>query len=98
MIERGELERLREERYAGWSGDLGRSILSGEALLEVLAGRVNAGEIDPHPVSGRQELLENLVNQQVWAADQRERLGPARSLARGPLPGSTSRPPRPRPS
>ena len=72
MIERGTLERLREERYAGWAGDLGRSILTGDALLEVLAGRVVAGEIDPQPVSGRQELLENVVNQRIWAADPSE--------------------------
>jgi xylose isomerase len=74
MIERGALERLRKERYAGWTGDLGRSILSGDAVLEVLATRVIAGEIDPRPVSGRQELLENLVNQDLWAADQAARV------------------------
>ena len=70
MIERGTLERLRTERYAGWTGDLGRSILSGEALLEEIAGRVALGEIDPKPVSGGQELLENLVNQEIWASDR----------------------------
>ena len=70
MIESGELERLRAERYAGWTGDLGRSILSGDALLEVLAGRVLAGEIDPKPVSGRQERLENVVNQQIWLSNR----------------------------
>ena len=70
MIERGTLERLRTERYAGWTGDLGRSILSGEALLEEIAGRVAIGEIDPKPVSGGQELLENLVNQEIWASDR----------------------------
>ncbi len=74
MIERGELHRLREERYAGWAGELGRSILSGDTPLEVLAGRVAVGEIDPHPVSGRQELLENLVNQAIWSVDQAARV------------------------
>ena len=69
MIERGTIEELREQRYAGWAGGLGASILSGEATLEGLADRVMAGEIDPQPVSGRQELLENLVNQHVWAVD-----------------------------
>jgi len=69
MIERGTIEELREQRYAGWAGGLGASILSGEATLEGLADRVVAGEIDPQPVSGRQELLENLVNQHVWAVD-----------------------------
>jgi xylose isomerase len=75
LIERQTIERLREERYAGWTGNLGRSILSGEALFEVLAGRVAAGEIDPHPVSGRQELLENIVNQGIWSADRTARVG-----------------------
>ena len=70
MVESGELERRRTERYAGWNGELGRSILSGSAILEGLATRVFAGEIDPRPASGRQELLENLVNQQVWAAER----------------------------
>jgi xylose isomerase len=31
---------------------------------------VSEGGLDPRPVSGRQELLENLVNQQIWAADR----------------------------
>ena len=70
MIERGTLERLRAERYAGWTGKLGRSILSGDALLEDLAGRVAVGEIDPKPVSGRQELLESAVNREIWAVER----------------------------
>jgi xylose isomerase len=69
MIERGAIEQLREARYAGWSGPLGRSILSGDALFEMLAGRVATGEINPKPRSGGQELIENLVNQAVWEAD-----------------------------
>ena len=51
-------------------GDLGRSILAGEAHLATLAGRVLSGEIGPRPVSGRQELLENVVNRQIWAANR----------------------------
>jgi xylose isomerase len=70
LVENGALERLRTERYAGWTGDLGRSILSGDVLLEELAGRVAVGQIDPKPASGRQELLENVVNQRIWAAER----------------------------
>ncbi len=70
MIEAGTIERMREDRYAGWSGALGRSITSGDATLADLEARVAAGEIDPKPVSGRQELLESIVNQQIWAADR----------------------------
>jgi xylose isomerase len=71
MVERGTLDAMREARYAGWTGDLGRQILAGDIPLEVLAGRVAVGEIDPHPVSGRQELLEGVVNQHIWAVDRR---------------------------
>jgi xylose isomerase len=75
MIEDGTLERLRAERYAGWNGDLGRAILSGKEPLEVIAGRVHAGEIDPRPVSGHQELLENVVNRAIWLVDAAEQAG-----------------------
>ena len=74
MIERGTLERLRQERYDGWTGELGRSILAGNLPLEVLATRVFAGDIDPRPVSGRQEQLENIVNQEIWAAERSVRV------------------------
>lgn len=70
MVERGRLEQAREQRYAGWGEPLGASIMAGEASLEALEAKVAAGEIDPRPVSGRQELLESLVNQEIWAADR----------------------------
>jgi xylose isomerase len=75
MVERGTLDAMREARYAGWAGQLGASILSGGASLEALAAKVEAGEIDPRPVSGRQELYENVVNQSTWSVDGRERAG-----------------------
>ena len=71
MIERGTLEAMRADRYAGWTGDMGRGILSGDIPLEVLAGQVAVGEIDPRPVSGRQEQLENVVNQSIWSVGGR---------------------------
>src|SRR5215207_2693682 len=37
LIESETLERLRQERYAGWEDELGRKILAGEVPLEVLA-------------------------------------------------------------
>ena len=53
---------------------LGQSILDGTESLESLEARVASGEIDPRPVSGHQELLENLVNRAVWAVDSGERV------------------------
>ena len=74
MIEEGALDAMREARYAGWAGELGRAILAGETSFESLAERVTAGEIDPRPVSGRQELYENVVNRHIWVAEERARI------------------------
>jgi xylose isomerase len=62
------------ERYAGWNGPLGRAILGGEESLASLEAKVASGQIDPRPVSGRQEELENRVNQAIWTADQAARV------------------------
>ena len=55
-------------RYAGWDNGVGAGILSGSETLDSLEARVMAGEIDPRPVSGRQELLENRVNRVIWSS------------------------------
>jgi xylose isomerase len=70
MIETGDLDAAREARYAGWSGPLGRAILDGQESLVSLEARVASGEVDPRPVSGGQERLENLVNRHLWSADR----------------------------
>jgi xylose isomerase len=67
LIERDDLGARKDARYAGWSGELGRAILDGGETLESLEAKVASGEIDPHPASGGQEALENLVNQRVWS-------------------------------
>ena len=74
LLERGTLAELKAARYTGWDGPLGQSILDGTESLESLEARVASGEIDPRPVSGHQELLENLVNRSVWAVDSGERV------------------------
>src|SRR5213594_2920782 len=74
MVEQRTLAAARAARYAGWSGALGAAIQSGSMTLTDLERRVAAGEIDPRPRSGQQELLEGLVNRRIWAADRtRER-------------------------
>jgi xylose isomerase len=68
MVESGTLSGPLAERYSGWSADLGTSILDGSESLDTLESRVISGEIDPTPVSGRQELLENRVNRAIWSS------------------------------
>jgi xylose isomerase len=72
LFEDGELQRLRDERYAGWSSDLGGAILAGDMTLADIEARVVDDGIEPTAVSGRQERLENLVNQRTWAVDRED--------------------------
>ena len=65
MIEDGSLEAARAARYAGWSTGIGTEIMDGSVDLPALETLVAAGKIDPAPVSGRQEQLENIVNQAI---------------------------------
>lgn len=62
MIEKGDLSSALVQRYAGWQGTEARAMLTGERTLEDIAARVERDGIDPRPVSGRQEYLENLLN------------------------------------
>jgi xylose isomerase len=70
LLEQRTLSDALEARYADWSGPLGSAIADGSETLESLEAKVAAGEVDPSPRSGRQEHLENLVNQRIWAADR----------------------------
>jgi xylose isomerase len=65
LIEDGELARNLEQRYAGWSGALGREILEGRQSLAGLADLALERRLDPKPRSGGQERLENLVSRFV---------------------------------
>jgi xylose isomerase len=67
MLEDGALERARDTRYAGWSSGLGGRILGGNVDLATLADESVAANLDPKPVSGRQEFLENEVNRVLWS-------------------------------
>ena len=64
MLEDGALSKALDERYAGWSGDFGKKLLTGLSLDQITA-EVEAKEINPQPKSGRQEYLENIVNRYV---------------------------------
>ena len=66
LIEDGEIESARDARYAAWTDELGVGIMDAQLTLLDLEERVAAGVIDPVPVSGRQEQLENLINRALW--------------------------------
>ncbi len=61
MIEDKTLQNAVDDRYSGWSKDLGSKIENGKAGFEELEAYIlEHGE--PQLQSGRQEMLENLIN------------------------------------
>jgi xylose isomerase len=76
MLEHATLQRAREARYAGWATELGKEIMDDASSLASLGERVGAGRIDPKPSSGRQEHLENLVNQRIWSLEANDTADP----------------------
>ncbi|MDW3215752.1 MAG: xylose isomerase [Ilumatobacteraceae bacterium] len=65
IIEDGEIDRRRDERYAGWNDRA--DILDGEVTLQQLHDAQMTGA-EPQPVSGRQEALEHLVARHIERA------------------------------
>ncbi|ACS83897.1 xylose isomerase [Musicola paradisiaca] len=66
MIEDNVLSRQVAQRYSGWNGELGQQILQGNASLETLAHYAERHQLAPQHRSGRQEMLENLVNRYLY--------------------------------
>ncbi|MEP1598892.1 MAG: xylose isomerase [Hyphomonas sp.] len=66
ILEKGEIAKLKTERYAGWeNSDLGKMMLSEGASLESIANKAAESGVNPSHTSGRQEMLENLVNRSL---------------------------------
>jgi xylose isomerase len=61
IIEDGELDRFVKARYATFHSGIGETITSGKATFESLEKHaLSLGSV--LPASGRQEMLENLIN------------------------------------
>ena len=62
MIEDGRIDSFLDERYASWNSGIGRSIIEGNESFESLAAYASTlGDVTN--ISGRQEMLEGIVNQ-----------------------------------
>jgi xylose isomerase len=72
LIEDGTLDRFRNERYGGWDSDLGKAINDPGATLDGIADQAADQDLDPIPVSGRQERLEAEVNRVTWGQQVKE--------------------------
>ena len=63
LLEDGALEAARKARYAGWDRPENQRMLASD--LATVADNALKRAIDPRPVSGRQERLENIWNRFV---------------------------------
>jgi len=65
LIKGGEIEKFKKERYASYSRGIGKSIVSGKEKIESLEKHaLSKGE--PAKKSGRQELLESILNRYLF--------------------------------
>jgi xylose isomerase len=61
IIEDGELDRFVKARYATFESGIGKTVTTGKATFESLEKHaLKLGSVIP--ASGRQEMLENLIN------------------------------------
>jgi len=62
IVNDGQLDAFRQQRYSGWQGDLGKAIHSPSSSLASIADLAIERNMAPAQTSGRQEWLENLIN------------------------------------
>ncbi|HZZ05034.1 xylose isomerase [Paraburkholderia sp.] len=67
LLENDRLEQFKRQRYAGWESEFGRKILAGDYSLSTLATDALTRGLNPQHASGRQEQLENVVNQAIYS-------------------------------
>jgi xylose isomerase len=61
VINEKKLATLKANRYAGWQGAFGKEIAEGKYTLAALADLAVKKNLNPKPVSGKQELAESII-------------------------------------
>ena len=64
IIEDGKLQAFKTRRYDSWNSDLGVKVLDGQSDFDEMDAYIAANG-EPQAISGRQEYLENLVNDYI---------------------------------
>ena len=61
MLDDDQIAAHQAERYKAWGANTGQAILNGDWDLATCAEQVTTNNIDPQPISARQEYLENIM-------------------------------------
>ena len=63
MINDGRIDKFVEDRYASWKTGIGADIIAGKVTMEDLEKyALEKGEVTDSLSSGRQEMLESILN------------------------------------
>jgi xylose isomerase len=62
LVESGQLNEFTTNRYEQWQSPFGQSILQKKTDFETITKHVHEKQLDPQPISGRQEMLESIMN------------------------------------
>ena len=65
LLKNGDLKEFIDNRYSNWSKTFGKSLMNREMDLEQITRWIEDNNINPKPVSGKQEYLENIFLQNV---------------------------------
>ena len=65
LLKNGDLKEFIDNRYSNWSKTFGKSLMNREMDLEQITRWIEDNNINPEPVSGKQEYLENIFLQNV---------------------------------
>lgn len=65
LVEKGHLSNFMNDRYAGWKTPLGNDILLGKHSVESLEKHVHDNKLEPKPKTGRQEMLQTVINRSL---------------------------------
>ena len=65
LLKNGDLKEFIDNRYSNWSKTFGKSLMNREMDLEQITRWIEDHNINPKPVSGKQEYLENIFLQNV---------------------------------
>ena len=60
LLKNGDLKEFIDKRYSNWSKTFGKSLMNREMNLEQITKWVEDNNVNPEPVSGKQEYLENI--------------------------------------
>ena len=62
IFENSEIKTFVKNRYISWEGDVGKKLLNKDIDLDQIYKWVEDNNINPKPISGKQELLEDFIN------------------------------------